>query len=63
MSYSVYLIHFIILLYLVHLFYGRVPLLVIIVSCLVISLAASWQFYHFVEKPFMRLGRAVSGYL
>jgi peptidoglycan/LPS O-acetylase OafA/YrhL len=63
MSYSVYLIHFIILLYLVHLFYGRVPLLAIILSCLVVSLAASWQFYQFVEKPFMSLGRTVSGYL
>ena len=63
MSYSVYLLHFIVLLLFVHLLYGRFPLLIIFTICLVVVIAASWVFYRWVEIPFISLGRKVSGYL
>jgi peptidoglycan/LPS O-acetylase OafA/YrhL len=62
MSYSVYLLHFIIMLALVHLLYGKVPLLIIFGACLVAVIAASWTFYRLVEVPFINLGRKLSGH-
>ncbi len=63
MSYSLYLLHFIILLVFVHLLYGKIPLLSIFAICLVVDLAVSWASYRFMEVPFMNLGRKLSGYL
>jgi peptidoglycan/LPS O-acetylase OafA/YrhL len=60
MSYSLYLLHFIVLMLLLHLLYGKVPLLIIFALCLVFSIAASWVFYRAVEKPCMNLGRRLS---
>jgi peptidoglycan/LPS O-acetylase OafA/YrhL len=61
MSYSVYLLHFIVILLLVHLFYGKIPLLLILMLCLVVAIIASSFFYRFVEIPFINLGRRLSG--
>lgn len=63
MSYSVYLLHFIVMLLLVHLLYGRIPLLPILMLCLVVTIAVSWAFYRYVEMPSISLGRRLSGRL
>jgi peptidoglycan/LPS O-acetylase OafA/YrhL len=62
MSYSVYLIHFTILLLFVHLLYNELPLSLIIVIWFFASLAVSWQFYRRVEVPFINLGRKLGAY-
>lgn len=63
MSYSVYLLHFIVLLFCVHLLYGKVPMLGILGICLALVILASWGFYRWVEIPSIDLGRKLSGYL
>ncbi len=60
-SYSLYLWHVIVLLYCVHLLYGKIPLPAILLLVLVLSLAVSWCSYHWIEKPSMELGRKLSG--
>jgi len=60
-SYSLYLLHFIILLAVVHLLYGRTPLLLILAISLPVTILASWIFYKTIELPFMVLGRKLSG--
>jgi len=62
-SYSLYLLHVIVLLLSVHILYGRVPLLFILTLCLLAVIMASWAFYRFVELPSMILGYRLSGYL
>jgi peptidoglycan/LPS O-acetylase OafA/YrhL len=49
-----------VLLYCVHLLYGKIPLLAILLLVLVLSLAVSWCSYHWIEKPSMELGRRLS---
>jgi peptidoglycan/LPS O-acetylase OafA/YrhL len=61
MSYSIYLLHFIVLLTFFHLFYGRLPLLAIFAICFAVVIAFSYVFYRFVEKPSIQLGRRISG--
>ena len=63
MSYSVYLLHFIVMLTTIHILYGKLPLSVIFLICLVVMLAASWMFYLYVEVPCISLGRKLSGYV
>jgi peptidoglycan/LPS O-acetylase OafA/YrhL len=63
MSYSVYLLHFIVLLIFLHLLSGRVSLFIIFALCLVVTILASLAFYHAVEKPSMELGRRLSASL
>ncbi len=63
MSYSVYLLHLIVILLLVHLFYRKIPLLLLLTLCLVVTIAVSWAFYRFVELPCISLGRRLSGCL
>ena len=60
MSYSLYLTHFIVMLYCVHLLYGRIPLPAIMLLTLVMSLMVSWMSYRFIEVPSMNLGRRLS---
>jgi len=60
MSYSLYLVHFIVMLYCVHLLYGRIPLPAIVFLILVLSLMVSWISYRFIEVPSMNLGRRFS---
>jgi peptidoglycan/LPS O-acetylase OafA/YrhL len=56
-SYSLYLTHYIVMLYCVHLLYGRVHLLAILGLVFVLSLAVAGFSYRFVELPSMNLGR------
>lgn len=60
MSYSLYLWHFIVLLFCVHLLYGKTPLWTILCLALVLSIAVSWCSYLWIEKPSMNLGRKLS---
>ena len=60
MSYSVYLTHFIVLLTLVHLLYGRLPLIAILGLSLAATLVVSAACYRLVELPSMNLGRRLS---
>lgn len=59
-SYSLYLWHFIVLMFCVRLLYGRMPLWIIICLALVLSIAVSWCSYLWIEKPSMNLGRRLS---
>jgi peptidoglycan/LPS O-acetylase OafA/YrhL len=63
MSYSIYLLHFIILLLFLHWFYGKISLSILLVLCLVAVIVASWIFYKLVEIPSINLGRKLSGYV
>jgi peptidoglycan/LPS O-acetylase OafA/YrhL len=63
MSYSVYLLHLIVLLALIHLLYGKLPVLLIDALCLAITLAVSWGFYRQIEIPLITLGRRLSAKL
>lgn len=59
-SYSLYLWHFVVLLYCVHLLYGRIPLLAILCLVLVLSIVVSWYFYRWILVPSINLGRRLS---
>jgi len=59
-SYSLYLMHFIVLLCCVDLLLGRIPLPVILCLALVLSIAVSWCSYRWIELPSMNLGRRLS---
>jgi peptidoglycan/LPS O-acetylase OafA/YrhL len=56
-SYSLYLIHFVVLLSLVNSFHGAIPLPFICVGTVAIALVASAGFYRVVERPAQHLGR------
>jgi peptidoglycan/LPS O-acetylase OafA/YrhL len=60
MSYSIYLLHFIVMLALIHLLYGKLPLLLIFAICLPVDIAVSFAFCRFVEIPSIHLGRKIS---
>jgi peptidoglycan/LPS O-acetylase OafA/YrhL len=60
MSYSIYLLHFIVMLVVVHLLYGRIPLLVIFSICLLVVIPMSWAFNRLIEVPLIDLGRKLS---
>jgi len=60
MSYSLYLLHFMVMFAFIHLLYGRLPLLAIFVLCLPADLALSWAFYRWIEAPFLQMGRWLS---
>jgi peptidoglycan/LPS O-acetylase OafA/YrhL len=59
-SYSLYLWHFIVLLFCVHLLYGKMPLWAIICLALILSIAVSRCSYRWIELPSMNLGRRLS---
>jgi peptidoglycan/LPS O-acetylase OafA/YrhL len=59
-SYSLYLWHFVVLLYCIHLFYGKVPLWAILCLVSVLSVFVSWLSYRWIEIPSMNLGRRLS---
>ncbi len=56
-SYSLYLWHCVVLLYCVHLLYGRMPLGAILCFVLVLVLFVSWCSYRWIELPSIALGR------
>jgi peptidoglycan/LPS O-acetylase OafA/YrhL len=56
-SYSLYLWHYVVLLYCAHLFYGKVSLWVILCLIFILSIFVSWLSYRFIEVPSMNLGR------
>jgi peptidoglycan/LPS O-acetylase OafA/YrhL len=58
-SYSVYLYHAVILLSLVHLFYGKVPLVLLWLGTVLLTLGVATLSYHLIEVPSIRLGKAV----
>src|SRR3984957_6435545 len=59
-SYSLYLLHYVVLLYCVHLLYGKVSLWGILCLIFVLSIFVSWLSYRFIEVPSMNLGRKLS---
>lgn len=59
-SYSLYLIHAIVLLCLLHAAAGRIPLPLIWVATVAISLGLSDLSYRFVERPSIQLGRRLT---
>ena len=59
-SYSMYLVHGTILFSLVHLFFGKIPLLAILPAFLVLTLLVSRVFYSLIERPSMNLGRRMT---
>jgi len=59
-SYSLYLWHFVVLLYCVHLLYGKIPLWEILCLVFVLSIIVSWFSYRWIELPSMNLGRKLS---
>jgi peptidoglycan/LPS O-acetylase OafA/YrhL len=59
-SYSLYLVHFPILLTWVHLMHGRLPLSAIFLLTIVSSLAAAELMNRFVERPTIALGRKLA---
>ena len=60
MSYSLYLMHFIVLLYCVGLLFGRISLPIILCVAFVLSIAVSWCSYRWIEVPSMNFGRRLS---
>jgi peptidoglycan/LPS O-acetylase OafA/YrhL len=59
-SYSLYLMHFIVLLCCVDLLFGRISLSMILCVAFVLSIAVSWCSYRWIELPSMNLGRGLS---
>jgi len=59
-SYSLYLVHLPVLLAAVHLFWGKVPLQIILPFAVLLSLLTADLGYRLVEKPSMDLGRRLA---
>lgn len=59
-SYSLYLLHYPICLYLVNVLHGRLPTVAVCAICIGVVLFASWAFYRLVEAPSVRWGRTLS---
>lgn len=59
-SYSLYLWHFVVMLYCVHLLYGHLPFGAILCLCFVLSIFVAWCSYQSIEVPSMNLGRTLS---
>ena len=59
-SYSLYLVHAIVLLALLHLFYGRMPLAVLLIALWPLSLGLATLGERYVEQPSIALGRRLT---
>jgi peptidoglycan/LPS O-acetylase OafA/YrhL len=59
-SYSLYLVHAIVLLALLHLFYGRLPLAVLLIALWPLSLGLATLGERYVEQPSIALGRRLT---
>lgn len=62
-SYSLYLVHAVVLLALLHFLGGILPLWLLLVAMPLLSVAAGALLYRFVERPSMRLGRLAADWL
>jgi len=62
-SYSLYLLHFVVLLYGVHLLYGKVQMHWIILIVFGATIVVSVLSYFYIELPSMNLGRSLSNRL
>ncbi len=62
-SYSLYLLHALVLLALLNLLYGRVPLPIILVAAPLLSIGVAALGYRLVEAPAMARGRRVASRL
>ena len=59
-SYSLYLIHLLVILSAVHLLYGRLPLPTIAAGAFAAALPVAWVFHLWIEAPANRLGRCLA---
>jgi peptidoglycan/LPS O-acetylase OafA/YrhL len=59
-SYSLYLWHWVVILYCIHLLYGKISLWAILSLAFVLSIFVSWISYRWIEVPSMNLGRKLS---
>lgn len=62
-SYSLYLTHVLVLLGLIHLFFGVLPLALLLLIGVAASLLSAQLFYRLVEQPALALGRRLSSTL
>jgi peptidoglycan/LPS O-acetylase OafA/YrhL len=62
-SYSLYLIHFIVFEALMRLLYGTTPSVLIVLLTVVVTLIASSALYYVVERPSISLGRSLDGWI
>lgn len=63
MSYSVYLLHNIVMVLFLQMLYGKLSSPVILGAAFVLVFPVSWAFYRWIELPSMNMGRRLSGYL
>jgi peptidoglycan/LPS O-acetylase OafA/YrhL len=59
-SYSLYLVHLIVLMAAVHLLFGLIPLSLILLGAILISLICAHIAYHLIERPAMELGHRLA---
>jgi len=59
-SYSLYLVHGIVLIAALHTFYGVVPLWILLSSCVAASVLISFVSLTVIEKPFMSFGKRIA---
>jgi len=59
-SYSLYLVHGIVLLAALHALYGVVPLVILLPCCVAASVAISLVSFSIIEKPFMSFGKQLA---
>ncbi|MHB8285464.1 MAG: acyltransferase family protein, partial [Caulobacteraceae bacterium] len=59
-SYSLYLLHVPIILFVLHVFYGKAPVYILLLGSVGVSLVAAELTYRFVEVPAIKLGRRLA---
>jgi peptidoglycan/LPS O-acetylase OafA/YrhL len=59
-SYSLYLYHAVVLLSLTHIFYGRIPIGIILVMAATMTVVVSWLSYKYIELPAIKGGKFCS---
>jgi peptidoglycan/LPS O-acetylase OafA/YrhL len=60
MSYSLYLMHLVVILVCLHLLRGKIPMAAILLLVLVLAMVVSWFSYRWIELPSMNQGRKLS---
>ena len=59
-SYSLYLVHAVVLLAMIHLLFGLVSTPIILLISFILTIVLSWVCYEYIEKPSMKLGKYLS---